>query len=132
MLDACILNEYHLLVVTIPFGISIFIPAVTAVGYEPYHYRTTSDHQGLFLDLDVGTLFEMPPPPWLHNRSEIFDPKTCKVTPPTSTQRPHTSKSNHFLQSLTTLLTTRDDDLAVRLDNLLVQACQHGEKQCRK
>jgi endonuclease/exonuclease/phosphatase family metal-dependent hydrolase len=33
------------------------IPAVTAVGYKPYHYRTTSDHQGLFLDLDVGPLY---------------------------------------------------------------------------
>jgi hypothetical protein len=111
---------------------SDIIPAVTAVGYEPYHYRTTSDHRGLFLDLDVGTLFgnattALAAQPFRDLRSKDLQSNTTYID--ATSAHLH---SNHFFQNLTTLLTKRDDDLAVRLDNLLVQACQHGEKQCRK
>jgi hypothetical protein len=34
------------------------LPLVTDVGYEPFHYHTTSDHCGLFLGLDTETLFK--------------------------------------------------------------------------
>jgi hypothetical protein len=108
------------------------IPAVTAAGYKPYHYCTTSDHRGLFLDLDVGTLFEnattaLAAQPFRDLRSKDLQSNTTYIDASSA----HLN-SNHLFQNLTTLLTTRDDALAVRLDNLLVQACQHGEKQCRK
>jgi hypothetical protein len=102
------------------------------VGYEPYHYRTTSDHRGLFLDLDIGTLFgnattALAAQPFQDLRFEELQSNTTYID--ATSVHLH---SNHFFQNLTTLLTTRDDALAVRLDNLLVQACQHNEKQCRK
>jgi hypothetical protein len=103
---------------------------VTAVGYKPFHYRTTSDRRCLFSDLDTEILFghatiALGALPYRDLQSKDYKSNT-KYIKSVSTHL----NNNNFYDNMQTLMTKRDDALAERLDNLLSQACLHGENQC--
>jgi hypothetical protein len=98
------------------------LPSVTAVGYEPFHYRSTSDHRGLFLDLDVTKLFgnatvALAAQPYRAIRSKDMKSNTKYIEAMTA----HLTKNN-FYTNMTLLQSARNDNLAERLDDLLGQA----------
>jgi exonuclease III len=107
------------------------LPSVTAVGYAPFHYRSTSDHQGLFLDLDVTKLFGNATVALAAQLYRAIHSKDMKSdTKYIEAMTAHLTKNN-FYTNMTLLQLAHNDNLAERLDDLLGQACLHAEKQCK-
>jgi exonuclease III len=103
--------------------------SVTACSYEPFHYRTTSDHRQLFLNFDTTKLFgneteRLAAMAFRNIRSK--DPKSNTVY---LTAKHHHLVRQNFFQLCGQLSTSaRDDALAAQLDDICTNGAVHGGK----
>jgi hypothetical protein len=98
--------------------------SVTACGYEPFHYRTTSDHRQLFFDFDITKLFgnETKRLAAIAFRDiQSKDTKSNTVYLTAKYQHLATQKTFKLCDQLST--SARDDALAAQLDDI----CTQGE-----
>ena len=105
--------------------------SVTACGYEPFHYRTTSDHRQLVLDFNTAKLFgneteRLAAMAFRDIRSKDARSNTVYLT----AKYQHLQHQNFFKLCDQLSTTTRNDELAARLDDICTQGAVHGGKRC--
>jgi hypothetical protein len=109
-------------------------PAVTAVGYQPFHHTAITDHRALFVDFNTAQLFGNE-----YNMLTLAAQRTLKTQQHEVkvTYLQHAATHGHENNLFTRLAkltnsSTRDDTLIERLDCILGQCCQVGEDRCKK
>jgi hypothetical protein len=110
------------------------LPSVTKCGYDPFHLRLTSDHRGMFLDLDTELLFgnrtqALASIPHRDIRSKEKKSNTIYID-----KKYDHLESNHFFHNLETLLADPSPNRAKaeKLDQLLTQSAKCAGHACRK
>ena len=106
--------------------------SITACGYEPFHYRTTSNHRQLFLDFDTAKLFgneteRLAAMAFRDIRSKDAKSNTIYLT----AKYQHLDNQNFFTLCDRLSTSARDDAMAARLDDICTQGAVHGGKKCR-
>jgi hypothetical protein len=109
-------------------------PAVVAVGYEPFHYTSATDHHGMFIDFNTAKLFgnttnKMQTAKSRHLNSKYPLGRNTYIQAASDHGREH-----NLFQRLHDLLesNTRDDALIEQLDATLGDCCDLGERKCKK
>jgi hypothetical protein len=108
--------------------------SVAAVGYEPFHYTTPTDHRGIYIDFYTDQLFgnstnPLPAAQYRQLQSKYPNCRKTYVVEAAAHGKAHTlfSRLRHLLESK-----ERDDALIESLDNLLGECCTVGETRCTK
>jgi hypothetical protein len=106
--------------------------SVTACSYEPFHYRTTSDHRQLFLDFDTTKLFcndneLLAAMAFRDIRSKDAKSNTVYLT----AKYQHLDRQKHFKVCDQLSTSACDNALAARLDDICTQGAVHGGKKGR-
>ena len=107
---------------------------VSNITYEPFFYRLTGDHRGLYFDIDEEQLFgdHEPKVYSVQNRGFTSKDRTA-VTAYIPNFHKHCSKNNIFASARKLIDDgKRNDALAEQIDNEISRACKHGENKCRK
>jgi hypothetical protein len=107
---------------------------VVAVGYEPFHYTTPTDHRGIYIDFYTDQLFgnstnPLPAAQYRQLQSKYPDCRKTYIIEAAAHGNAHTlfSRLRQLLDSK-----QRDDDLIEALDTLLGVCCTVGESRCTK
>jgi hypothetical protein len=110
------------------------LPAVKAIGYDPFQYRITSDHRGMFLDLDNEILFGNQTQALAATPSRDIRSKDAKANTVFANANYEHLEANNFFANLETMLEYPhlDPIQAEKLDKLLEQASKLGGTSCRK
>ena len=104
--------------------------SVTACGYEPFHYRTTSDHRQMFLDFDTTKLFGNETERLAAMAFRDIRSKDAKSNTVYLTAKHHHLVRQNFFQLCDQLSTSaRDDALAARLDDICTLGCSTRRKK---
>ena len=110
------------------------VPAVTAIGYEPFHEYLPTDHRGVFVDFDTRALFGLDHTPLTTAPLRSLQSKHAKCRATHIAAAAAHAHENNLFQRLTNLTQSnrRDDELIEQLDKLLGECCQLGERRCTK
>ena len=120
----------------INFAITTFRIAniVSNLTYEPFFYRLTGDHRGLYFDIDKETLFSYHKPKIYNIQGRRFTSKDrTAVTAYIPNFHKHCSHNNVFEKARKLLAEGKKNNaLTEQIGNEISRACKHGENQCRK
>jgi hypothetical protein len=108
--------------------------AVTAVGYEPFHFTSATDHRGIFIDFDTYKLFGNTTNKLQSSQSRHLNSKyPLGRKTYIETAAAHGRDQNLF-KRLQDLLDAniRDNSLIENLDATLGECCDIGERKCKK
>jgi hypothetical protein len=108
--------------------------AVTAVGYEPFHYTSATDHRGIFIDFDTDKLFGNKTNKLQSSQSRHLNSKYPLGRKTYIEAAAAHGREHNLFQRLQELLDshTRDDALIENLDVTLGECCDLGERKCKK
>ena len=97
------------------------LPSVEKCGYDPFQYRLTSDHRGMFLDLNTQSLFGNLTQALAAIPSRMIRSKEAKSNTTYITEKYDHLESNNFFNNLDNLIsdTTSNKPQAEILDTLL-------------
>jgi hypothetical protein len=110
------------------------VSAIRSIGYEPFHFRSKTDHRGLYVDFNTDLLFgnethRLANTPLRGINSK--DIKSCETFIEASYS--HCSENNLFTNLSTLIQSGHRDDNAIEIfDQLIGAAGAHAEKQCKK
>ena len=110
------------------------LPCVEKCGYDPFQYRLTSDHRGMFLDFNTKMLFGNQTQALAAIPSRLIRSKEAKSNTIYVNSKSDHLESNNFYHTLEQLLSdpAPNKSQAETLDKLLSQASLHGGNSCRK
>jgi hypothetical protein len=108
--------------------------AVGAVGYEPFHFTSPTDHRGIYIDFNTDQLFGNTTNKLKNSKSRHLSskyPLGRKTYVQTAAE--HGREQNLF-DRLQRLIDSneRDDELMERLDASMTECCALGERNCKK
>ena len=110
------------------------VSAIRSIGYEPFQFRSKTDHRGLYVDFHTDLLFGNK----THRLANIpmrgissKDIKSCETFIEASCS--HCSENNLFTNLNTLVQSRQQDDNAIEtFDQLLGAAGTYAEKKCKK
>ena len=110
------------------------LPMIKAAGYEPYGYRLTSDHRGIFVDLNTRLMFGHKPTHIAPPSQRDFESHNPGTIPQYITSIIRELEAHNFTTRLKELtqLQQPDHKLAEKLDRDLERAAKHAARQCKK
>ena len=110
------------------------LPTVEQCGYDAFQFRLTSDHRGMFLDLNTDSLFGNRNQELAAHPSRAIRSKEAKSNTTYINAKFDHLEANNFFNTLDKLLSdpTPHPEIAEKLDRLLVQASIHAGNACRK
>ena len=109
-------------------------PAVEEVGYESFHYTTSTDHRGMFIDFNTDKLFGNQTNTMQSAKARLLNSKYPLGRKTYIQAAADHARQNNLFERLQNLMdtNTRDDALIEKLDQTLGECCDNGEKKCRK
>ena len=110
------------------------IPSIKAAGYEPFGYRLTSDHRGLFIDLNTKAVFGNKPSTIAPIPKRDFESNTPGTIPRYITSVIKELKAHNFTKRLQALTQLKEPNhhLAEKLDRDLERAAKYAAKKCKR
>jgi hypothetical protein len=110
------------------------LTSVEKCGYDPFQFRLTSDHRGMFLDINTESLFGNLTQALAAIPSRLIRSKEAKSNTTYINEKYDHLEANNFFNNIDQLIADplTNKPQAERLDNLLGQASIHAGNSCRK
>jgi hypothetical protein len=108
--------------------------AVAALGYEPFHVMSSTNHRGIFVDFHMAELFGNTTNKLKSSKSRSLNSKYPLGRKTYIEVAFNHGREQNLFQRLQDLLDSniRDDALIEQLDTTLSECCVLGERKCKK
>jgi hypothetical protein len=108
--------------------------AVTAVGYEPFHFTSATSHRGIFIDFDTNKLFGNTTNTIQSAQSRHLNSKYPLGRKTYIEAAAAHGREQDLFTRLQELIDTniRDDSIIEKRDATLGECCAIGERKCKK
>jgi hypothetical protein len=109
-------------------------PTVEEVGYEPFHYTTSTDHREMFIDFNTDIVFGNKTNTMQTANARLLNSKYPLGRKTYIQAAADHARQHNLFERLQTLVDTnkRNDALIEKLDQTNGECCDNGKKKCRR